>query len=148
MWLSLLRHVLNIFLFGPFQTELSLIHMFWVWQVEVLLSFSEASKGCTKHMSFDAEVPCDSCSEWSAFVFKFMLQPVFSLFSYILLFMIFTRNSVLFGEDTDMFLVGIGIFFAVHNMASACFSNFKSNTVQLNTSLFPWMKSFIFRIVL
>ncbi|KAI5654963.1 hypothetical protein M9H77_32150 [Catharanthus roseus] len=31
-------------------------------QVEVLLSFSEASKGCTKHISFDAEVPCDSCN--------------------------------------------------------------------------------------
>lgn len=32
-------------------------------QVEISLSFSEAAKGCTKHLSFDAEVPCDSCSE-------------------------------------------------------------------------------------
>ncbi|XP_031282673.1 chaperone protein dnaJ 1, mitochondrial isoform X2 [Pistacia vera] len=30
-------------------------------QVELLLSFSEAAKGCTKHASFDAFVPCDSC---------------------------------------------------------------------------------------
>ncbi|KAJ4701405.1 putative Chaperone protein DNAj [Melia azedarach] len=30
-------------------------------QVELLLSFSEAAKGCTKHVSFDAFVPCDSC---------------------------------------------------------------------------------------
>ncbi|XP_057974122.1 chaperone protein dnaJ 1, mitochondrial isoform X2 [Malania oleifera] len=30
-------------------------------QVELLLSFSEAAKGCTKHLSFDAFVPCDSC---------------------------------------------------------------------------------------
>ncbi|XP_042494500.1 chaperone protein dnaJ 1, mitochondrial isoform X2 [Macadamia integrifolia] len=31
-------------------------------QVELSLSFSEASKGCTKHLSFDAHVPCDSCN--------------------------------------------------------------------------------------
>ncbi|XXG61120.1 hypothetical protein AAC387_Pa04g2854 [Persea americana] len=31
-------------------------------QVEISLSFSEAAKGCTKHLSFDAEVPCDSCN--------------------------------------------------------------------------------------
>ncbi|GAV66792.1 DnaJ domain-containing protein/DnaJ_CXXCXGXG domain-containing protein [Cephalotus follicularis] len=30
-------------------------------QVELLLSFSEAAKGCTKHLSFNAFVPCDSC---------------------------------------------------------------------------------------
>ncbi|XP_058087789.1 chaperone protein dnaJ 1, mitochondrial isoform X2 [Magnolia sinica] len=30
-------------------------------QVELSLSFSEAAKGCTKHLSFDAHVPCDSC---------------------------------------------------------------------------------------
>ncbi|KAF7138565.1 hypothetical protein RHSIM_Rhsim07G0208600 [Rhododendron simsii] len=30
-------------------------------QVELSLSFSEAAKGCTKHLSFDASVPCDSC---------------------------------------------------------------------------------------
>ncbi|KAL8494776.1 hypothetical protein ACS0TY_025579 [Phlomoides rotata] len=30
-------------------------------QVELVLSFSEAAKGCTKHLSFDADVPCDSC---------------------------------------------------------------------------------------
>ncbi|KAK3230995.1 hypothetical protein Dsin_002876 [Dipteronia sinensis] len=30
-------------------------------QVELLLSFSEAAKGCTKHLSFDSFVPCDSC---------------------------------------------------------------------------------------
>ncbi|KAH7519015.1 hypothetical protein JRO89_XSUnG0153600 [Xanthoceras sorbifolium] len=30
-------------------------------QVELLLSFSEAVKGCTKHLSFDAFVPCDAC---------------------------------------------------------------------------------------
>ncbi|KAG8377389.1 hypothetical protein BUALT_Bualt08G0027900 [Buddleja alternifolia] len=30
-------------------------------QVELPLSFSEAAKGCTKHLSFDADVPCDSC---------------------------------------------------------------------------------------
>lgn len=30
-------------------------------QVELSLSFSEAAKGCTKHLSFDATVPCDSC---------------------------------------------------------------------------------------
>lgn len=29
--------------------------------VELVLSFSEAAKGCTKHLSFDADVPCDSC---------------------------------------------------------------------------------------
>ncbi|XP_078428491.1 DNAJ heat shock family protein isoform X2 [Wolffia australiana] len=31
-------------------------------QVELLLSFSEAAKGCTKSISFTAGVPCDSCS--------------------------------------------------------------------------------------
>ncbi|XP_060217884.1 chaperone protein dnaJ 1, mitochondrial isoform X2 [Lycium barbarum] len=31
-------------------------------QVELSLSFSEAAKGCTKHLSFDADVPCDSCN--------------------------------------------------------------------------------------
>ncbi|XP_043692153.1 chaperone protein dnaJ 1, mitochondrial isoform X2 [Telopea speciosissima] len=31
-------------------------------QVELSLSFSEAAKGCTKHLSFDARVPCDSCN--------------------------------------------------------------------------------------
>lgn len=30
-------------------------------QVELTLTFSEAVKGCTKHFSFDADVPCDSC---------------------------------------------------------------------------------------
>ncbi|KAK6938106.1 DnaJ domain [Dillenia turbinata] len=30
-------------------------------KVELSLSFSEAAKGCTKHLSFDAYVPCDSC---------------------------------------------------------------------------------------
>ncbi|GMY07009.1 chaperone protein dnaJ 1, mitochondrial isoform X1 [Fagus crenata] len=30
-------------------------------QVELSLSFSEAVKGCTKNLSFDAFVPCDSC---------------------------------------------------------------------------------------
>ncbi|KAH6764982.1 DNAJ heat shock family protein [Perilla frutescens var. frutescens] len=30
-------------------------------QVELVLTFSEATKGCTKHLSFDADVPCDSC---------------------------------------------------------------------------------------
>lgn len=30
-------------------------------QVELSLSFSEAAKGCTKHLSFDAYIPCDSC---------------------------------------------------------------------------------------
>ncbi|KMS94908.1 hypothetical protein BVRB_014210 isoform B [Beta vulgaris subsp. vulgaris] len=30
-------------------------------QVELLLSFSEAAKGCTKQVSFDAYIPCDSC---------------------------------------------------------------------------------------
>ncbi|WMV10991.1 hypothetical protein MTR67_004376 [Solanum verrucosum] len=30
--------------------------------VELSLSFSEAAKGCTKHLSFDADVPCDSCN--------------------------------------------------------------------------------------
>lgn len=30
-------------------------------QVELSLSFSEAVKGCTKDLSFDAFVPCDSC---------------------------------------------------------------------------------------
>ncbi|KAK3030171.1 LOW QUALITY PROTEIN: hypothetical protein RJ639_039648, partial [Escallonia herrerae] len=30
-------------------------------QVQLSLSFSEAAKGCTKHLSFDASVPCDSC---------------------------------------------------------------------------------------
>ncbi|GAY41537.1 hypothetical protein CUMW_060260 [Citrus unshiu] len=30
-------------------------------QVELVLSFAEAAKGCTKHVSFDAFVPCDSC---------------------------------------------------------------------------------------
>ncbi|XP_028072490.1 chaperone protein dnaJ 1, mitochondrial isoform X2 [Camellia sinensis] len=31
-------------------------------QVELSLSFAEAAKGCTKHLSFDASVPCDSCN--------------------------------------------------------------------------------------
>ncbi|KAK1554934.1 hypothetical protein Q3G72_019375 [Acer saccharum] len=31
-------------------------------QVELLLSFSEAAKGCTKHLSFNSFVPCDSCN--------------------------------------------------------------------------------------
>ncbi|XP_042017959.1 chaperone protein dnaJ 1, mitochondrial isoform X3 [Salvia splendens] len=30
-------------------------------QVELVLTFSEAAQGCTKHFSFDADVPCDSC---------------------------------------------------------------------------------------
>ncbi|XP_022132145.1 chaperone protein dnaJ 1, mitochondrial isoform X2 [Momordica charantia] len=30
-------------------------------QVDLPLSFTEAAKGCTKHLSFDAFVPCDSC---------------------------------------------------------------------------------------
>lgn len=30
-------------------------------QVDLSLSFTEAAKGCTKHLSFDAFVPCDSC---------------------------------------------------------------------------------------
>ncbi|XP_022773110.1 chaperone protein dnaJ 1, mitochondrial-like isoform X1 [Durio zibethinus] len=30
-------------------------------QTKLLLSFSEAAKGCTKDLSFDAFVPCDSC---------------------------------------------------------------------------------------
>ncbi|GAA0142256.1 chaperone [Lithospermum erythrorhizon] len=31
-------------------------------QVELPLSFHEAATGCTKHISFDAAVPCDSCN--------------------------------------------------------------------------------------
>lgn len=30
-------------------------------QAELLLSFSEAAKGCTKQLSFDAYTPCDTC---------------------------------------------------------------------------------------
>ncbi|KAL3617848.1 hypothetical protein CASFOL_038169 [Castilleja foliolosa] len=30
-------------------------------EVELMLTFSEAAKGCTKHLSVDADVPCDSC---------------------------------------------------------------------------------------
>ncbi|CAK7347209.1 unnamed protein product [Dovyalis caffra] len=30
-------------------------------QLELVLSFSEAARGCTKHVTFDAYVPCDSC---------------------------------------------------------------------------------------
>ncbi|XP_073275903.1 chaperone protein dnaJ 1, mitochondrial isoform X1 [Primulina huaijiensis] len=30
-------------------------------EVELLLTFPEAAEGCTKHLSFDADVPCDSC---------------------------------------------------------------------------------------
>ncbi|OAY23253.2 chaperone protein dnaJ 1, mitochondrial isoform X1 [Manihot esculenta] len=30
-------------------------------QVELLLTFTEAARGCTKNLSFDAYVPCDSC---------------------------------------------------------------------------------------
>lgn len=30
-------------------------------QLELSLSFSEAAQGCTKHLSFDAYIPCDSC---------------------------------------------------------------------------------------
>ncbi|XP_068637227.1 chaperone protein dnaJ 1, mitochondrial isoform X2 [Aristolochia californica] len=30
-------------------------------EVELSLSFVEATTGCTKHLSFDADVPCDSC---------------------------------------------------------------------------------------
>ncbi|KAK9096993.1 hypothetical protein Sjap_022490 [Stephania japonica] len=31
-------------------------------QVDLLLSFGEAAKGCKKHLSFDAHVPCNSCN--------------------------------------------------------------------------------------
>ncbi|KAL0439996.1 UNVERIFIED_CONTAM: Chaperone protein dnaJ 1, mitochondrial [Sesamum latifolium] len=31
-------------------------------EVELSLTFSEAAKGCTKQLSFEADVPCDSCS--------------------------------------------------------------------------------------
>lgn len=37
--------------------------------MELSLSFSEAAKGCTKHLSFDATVPCDSCGELSSILF-------------------------------------------------------------------------------
>nr|POF00277.1 chaperone protein dnaj 1, mitochondrial [Quercus suber] len=37
-------------------------------QVKLSLSFSEAVKGCTKDLSFDAFVPCDSCYVPSAFM--------------------------------------------------------------------------------
>ncbi|KAL8058566.1 hypothetical protein ABFX02_03G026600 [Erythranthe guttata] len=30
-------------------------------QVDLMLTFPEAAKGCTKDLSFDADVPCDSC---------------------------------------------------------------------------------------
>ncbi|KAJ6919802.1 chaperone protein dnaJ 1 [Populus alba x Populus x berolinensis] len=30
-------------------------------QVDLVLSFSESARGCTKHVTFDAYVPCDSC---------------------------------------------------------------------------------------
>ncbi|KAK2443032.1 chaperone protein dnaJ GFA2, mitochondrial [Trifolium repens] len=30
-------------------------------EVELSLTFSEAARGCTKHVSFDASVPCDNC---------------------------------------------------------------------------------------
>ncbi|XP_051124619.1 chaperone protein dnaJ 1, mitochondrial isoform X2 [Andrographis paniculata] len=30
-------------------------------QVELLLEFSEAATGCTKHLSFNADVPCEAC---------------------------------------------------------------------------------------
>ena len=41
--------------------------MFDIVQVDLLLSFAEAAKGCTKDLSFDALVPCDSCckASWS-----------------------------------------------------------------------------------
>ncbi|KAL0361779.1 UNVERIFIED_CONTAM: Chaperone protein dnaJ 1, mitochondrial [Sesamum radiatum] len=32
-------------------------------EVELSLTFSEAAKGCTKQLSFEADVPCDSCCE-------------------------------------------------------------------------------------
>ncbi|GFY96102.1 hypothetical protein Acr_11g0004080 [Actinidia rufa] len=32
-------------------------------QMELLLLFAEAARGCTEHLSFDASIPCDSCSE-------------------------------------------------------------------------------------
>lgn len=32
--------------------------------MELSLSFSEAAEGCTKRLSFDAYVFCDSCGEW------------------------------------------------------------------------------------
>ncbi|GLT79873.1 hypothetical protein SLA2020_513440 [Shorea laevis] len=32
-------------------------------QMELLLSFSEAAEGCTKDLTFDAYVPCDSCGK-------------------------------------------------------------------------------------
>ncbi|KAL6511636.1 hypothetical protein OROGR_021233 [Orobanche gracilis] len=32
-------------------------------EVELVLTFLEATKGCTKHLSIDADVPCDSCCE-------------------------------------------------------------------------------------
>ncbi|XP_004490398.1 chaperone protein dnaJ 1, mitochondrial isoform X2 [Cicer arietinum] len=31
-------------------------------EVELSLTFSEAARGCTKHVSFDAAVPCDCCN--------------------------------------------------------------------------------------
>ncbi|KAF9608226.1 hypothetical protein IFM89_008181, partial [Coptis chinensis] len=31
-------------------------------QVDLTLSFSEAAQGCARHLSFDANVPCDSCN--------------------------------------------------------------------------------------
>ncbi|KHN35473.1 Chaperone protein dnaJ 1, mitochondrial [Glycine soja] len=31
-------------------------------EVEMSLTFSEAARGCTKHVSFDASVPCDHCN--------------------------------------------------------------------------------------
>ncbi|KAL3830397.1 hypothetical protein ACJIZ3_019199 [Penstemon smallii] len=30
-------------------------------EVELAVTFSEAARGCTKHLSFSADVPCDSC---------------------------------------------------------------------------------------
>ncbi|KAK6940214.1 hypothetical protein RJ641_029745, partial [Dillenia turbinata] len=37
------------------------VSQFGILQLELSIFFSEAAKGCAKHLSFDAYVPCDSC---------------------------------------------------------------------------------------
>lgn len=46
-----------------------------------MLTFPEAAKGCTKNLSFDADVPCDSCREFENEV---ILNDYYFFFFYLL----------------------------------------------------------------
>lgn len=59
--------------------------------MELSLSFFEAAKGCTKHLSVNAHVPCDSCCESN----KYFKIPLLFTFFFFLIgdFVIITRIS-------------------------------------------------------